>query len=245
MKINVHWFTYLLVIACIMSFAGFSTAFADSHEADEESQMEHEEAAAAEEESSIPGWFRVDTDSLGTNFLIGATHVVGGIPLASTIYIGGTSGEYDFGVVLPVVKGDSMSLTLLPTLGVGFDYSGANGPSTLFPQMFVFLPAGKFYFQSWTIATLFLPSYSEDATNTVYTRNRLTYKINDTVDLGPQFETVLGLVDGVTPFSTIIGLRVNIAYGENNTLGVLVGYDLEKGEDDTGLTGRLSFTRSW
>lgn len=245
MKINVHWLTTLLVIVCIMSVSGFSMAFADGHEADEESHAEHEESAEAEEKSSIPGWFRVDTDSLGTNFLIGATHVVGGIPLASTIYIGETRGEYDLGVVVPVVKGESTSLTLLPTLGVGFDYAGANGPAALFPQMFVFLPAGKLYFQSWTIGTFFLPSFSEDATDTVYTRNRLTYRINDTVDLGPQFETVLGLVDGVTPFSTIIGLRLNIAYGENNTLGVLVGYDLEKGEDDTGLTGRLSFTRTW
>ena len=243
MKINAHWLTYLLVIVCGVSFAGFSTAFADGHEAAEESHAEHEESAEAEEKASIPGWFRVDTDSLGTNFLIGATHVVGGIPLASTIYIGGTRGEYDLGVVLPVVKGESTSLTLLPTLGVGFDYAGANGPAVLFPQMFVFLPAGKLYFQSWTIGKLYLPHF--DGINDVYTRNRLTYRINDTVDLGPQFETVLGLVDGVTPFSTIIGLRVNIAYGENNTLGVLVGYELEKGEDDTGLTGRLSFTRTW
>ena len=244
MKINVHWLTTLLVIVCIMSVSGFSVAFADSHEAAEESHAEHEESAEAEEKSSIPGWFRVDTDSLGTNFLIGATHVVGGIPLASTIYIGGTSGEYDLGVVVPVVKGESTSLTLLPTLGVGFDYSGVNGPATLFPQMFVFLPAGKLYFQSWTIATLFLPSYSEDATNTLYTRNRLTYRINDTVDLGPQAEAVY-LFDGIGVVSFIIGGRINIAYGENNTLGVLVGYDLEKGDDDTGITGRLSFTRTW
>ena len=242
MKINVHWLTTLLVIVCIMSVSGFSMAFADGHEADEESHAEHEESAEAEEKSSIPGWFRVDTDSLGTNFLIGATHVVGGIPLASTIYIGETRGEYDLGVVVPVVKGESTSLTLLPTLGVGFDYAGANGPAVLFPQMFVFLPAGKLYFQSWTIGKLYLPHF--DGINDVYTRNRLTYRINDTVDLGPQAEAVY-LFDGIGLVSLIIGGRINIAYGENNTLGVLVGYDLEKGEDDTGLTGRLSFTRTW
>lgn len=242
MKINVHWLTTLLVIVCIISVSGFSMAFADSHEADEESHAEHEESAEAEEKSSIPGWFRVDTDSLGTNFLIGATHVVGGIPLASTIYIGETRGEYDLGVVVPVVKGESTSLTLLPTLGVGFDYAGANGPAVLFPQMFVFLPAGKLYFQSWTIGKLYLPHF--DGINDVYTRNRLTYRINDTVDLGPQAEAVY-LFDGIGLVSLIIGGRINIAYGENNTLGVLVGYDLEKGEDDTGLTGRLSFTRTW
>lgn len=242
MKINVHWLTTLLVIVCIMSVSGFSMAFADGHEADEESHAEHEESAEAEEKASIPGWFRVDTDSLGTNFLIGATHVVGGIPLASTIYIGETRGEYDLGVVVPVVKGESTSLTLLPTLGVGFDYAGVNGPAVLFPQMFVFLPAGKLYFQSWTIGKLYLPHF--DGINDVYTRNRLTYRINDTVDLGPQAEAVY-LFDGIGLVSLIIGGRINIAYGENNTLGVLVGYDLEKGEDDTGLTGRLSFTRTW
>ena len=70
------------------------------------------------------------------------------------------------------------------------------------------------------------------------------YRINDTVDLGPQAEAVY-LFDGIGLVSFIIGGRINIAYGENNTLGVLVGYDLEKGEDDTGITGRLSFTRNW
>ena len=60
-------FTSVLIVVCIVVVASFSV-WAESHESE-----------AAAEKSHIPGWFRVDTDSLGTHFLIGATHSVGGI----------------------------------------------------------------------------------------------------------------------------------------------------------------------
>ncbi len=68
-------FTHVLIIVCIVT-VGSSSVWAES-----------DESEAAAEKTRIPGWFRVDTDTLGTHFLIGATHSVGGISLDSNIYI--------------------------------------------------------------------------------------------------------------------------------------------------------------
>ncbi len=224
--------TPILIIACIVAIANFSVP--EDSCADE----------GVSEKSRIPGWFRVDTDSLGTHFLIGATHSVGGVSIASNIFIDDTLGEFDLGVSIPAAKGDNFSLTLLPMLGLGFDYKAPDGPSAIFPHLFVFLRAGKIFFKSWTIGTLY-SVLDEEQDNEVYTRNYLTYSLNSTVEVGPQVEAVMGLGDETKVFSLIFGVRFNIGYGENNTLGILAGYDAEKMEEQSGLTGRLSFTRRW
>ena len=225
-------FTPVLIIVCILITTSFSV------------YAENDESEASAETCHIPGWFRVDTDSLGTHFLIGATHCVGNISLESNIFIDDTLGEFDLGVSIPAVKGDSFSLTVLPMLGIGFDYKTPDGPSAIFPHLFVFLPAGKIFFKSWTIGSLY-SVFDEDRINEFYTRNYVTYSLNRTVAVGPQVEAVLGLGDEGKLFSLIFGARINIGYGENNTLGILYGYDTKKAEEETGLTGRLSFTRRW
>lgn len=225
-------FTPVLIIVCILIATSFSV-YADS-----------DESEASAEKCHIPGWFRVDTDSLGTHFLIGATHCVGNISLESNIFIDDTLGEFDLGVSIPAVKGDSFSLTVLPMLGIGFDYKTPDGPSAIFPHLFVFLPAGKIFFKSWTIGSLY-SVFDEDKINEFYTRNYVTYSLNRTVAVGPQVEAVLGLGDEGKLFSLIFGARINIGYGENNTLGILYGYDTKKADEESGLTGRLSFTRRW
>ena len=197
----------------------------------------------AAEKSRIPGWFRVDTDSLGTHFLIGATHSVGGVSLESNIFIDDTIGEFDLGVSIPAVKGDSFSLTVLPMLGLGYDFAAPDGPLAIYPHLFVFMPAGKIFFKSWTIGTLY-SVFDEDRSNELYTRNYITYSLSKTVAVGPQVEAVL-VGNSVGLVSFVVGPRINIGYGENNTLGILIGYDTKKAEEQTGLTGRLSFTRRW
>jgi len=219
------------MIVSIVAIAGFSV------------QAESDEGEAAAEESHIPGWFRVDTDSLGTHFLIGATHFVGGLSLESNIFIDDTIGEFDLGVSIPAVKGEGLSVTLLPMLGLGYDFASPDGPLAIYPHLFVFMPAGKLFLKSWTIGTLY-SVFDEDRNNEVYTRNYITYSLNKTFAIGPQIEAVI-VGSGVGLVSFVLGPRINIGYGQNNTLGILVGYDTKKGEDQTGLTGRLSFTRRW
>ena len=224
-------FTLILVIVSIVVIASFSV------------QSESDENELASEKSNIPGWFRVDTDSLGTHFLIGATHSVGGISLESNIFIDDTIGEFDLGVSIPAVKGEGFSVTLLPMLGLGYDFAAPDGPLAIYPHLFIFMPAGNLFFKSWTISTLY-SVFDEGRSNELYTRNYITYSLNKTVAVGPQVEAVpVGNSVGLVSF--VVGPRINIGYGENNTLGILVGYDTKKAEEQTGLTGRLSFTRRW
>ena len=180
---------------------------------------------------------------MGTHFLIGATHSVAGISLESNIFIDDTIGEFDLGVSIPTVKGDGFSITLLPMLGLGFDFAALSGPLAIYPHLFIFMPAGNLFFESWTISTLY-SVFDEDRSNELYTRNYITYSLNKTVAVGPQVEAVL-VRNSVGLVSFVVGPRINIGYGENNTLGILVGYDTKKAEEQTGLTGRLSFTRRW
>ena len=222
-------FTLVLMIIPIVAIASFSV------------QAESDETAS--EKTSIPGWFRIDTDSLGTHFLIGATHSVGGLSLESNIFIDDTIGEFDLGVSIPAVKGEGLSIILLPMLGLGYDFAAPDGPLAIYPHLFVFMPAGKIFLKSWTIGTLY-SVFDEDRGNEVYTRNYITYSLNRTVAVGPQVEAVL-VGNDVGLVSFVVGPRINIGYGENNTLGILIGYDTKKTEEQTGLTGRLSFTRRW
>ena len=223
--------TLVLMIISIAAIASFPV------------QAESDESETAAEESHIPGWFRVDTDSLGTHFLIGATHSVGRLSLESNIFIDDTIGEFDLGVSIPVVKGESLSLILLPMLGLGYDFAAPDGPLAIYPHLFVFMPAGKLFLKSWTIGTLY-SVFDEDKFNEVYTRNYITYSLNKTLAIGPQVEAVF-VGGGVGLVSFVVGPRINIGYGANNTLGILAGYDTKKDEEQTGLTGRVSFTRRW
>ena len=224
-------FTPVLIAVCIVAIASFSV------------QAESDENEAAAEKSRIPGWFRVDTDSLGTHFLIGATHSVGGLSLESNIFIDDTIGEFDLGVSIPAVKGKGLSVILLPMLGLGYDFATPDGPLAIYPHLFVFMPAGKLFLKSWTIGTLY-SVFDEDKFNEVYTRNYITYSLNKTLAIGPQVEAVI-VGGSVGLVSFVLGPRINIGYGKNNTLGILIGYDTKKDEEQTGLTGRLSFTRRW
>ena len=244
----------IVILICGMSIVSFSTAFADAHETEGEAMEEK----PMEEKPKITGWFQIDIDSLGPYFLIGASHPLGGgISFDSNIYVNGNPniddsgkasrlylGEFDMGISFPVIANDSMALLLTPMLGVGFNYASPDGPYALYPQIFAILPAGKIFGFHWTIATV-KTLFDDKSLNELYNRTYITYALNDVVAVGPQFETVLGFGDGGGLWALNFGGRLNIGYGENNTLGLYVGYETKKDDDQTGLTGRMNFTRRW
>ena len=247
MKTYTFWLVRLLVIVSIFAVGSVPMVYADAHEAGEEMMAEEEEA------SGTSGWFRTDTDSLGTQIWVGASHApsfLGGLSLDTDIYVVGTFGELDIGLGIPVVDSDSMSLSFLPMVGIGFDYESANGPSSLIaPQLFTYLTAGSIYFESWI--QVFLNSMFDYDDDSFYTRNFVLYSLNDTVAIGPQVEVTFDLT-GSEISSIAPGLRANVGYGENNTLGVFVGFETVEQKDDedkvidqTGITGRMTFVRSW
>lgn len=246
MKINSLQLIVILLTIGITSVAGISAVFAEGHESDEGHDSDSHEM---EESPAVSGWFQVDVDSLGTYFLIGASHPVGGLSIASNIYINDNhkdkyTGELDLGVTVPVIANDTATLLLQPMVGIGFDYKTVDGPDSLYPQVFAFLNAGKIFFFHWTIMT-YSSIFDDTVINELYTRNYLTYSLSDIIAIGPQFERVQGLGENGALWSQTIGVRLNTNYGKNNTLGIYVGYDTEKGDEDSGLTGRMNFTRLW
>ncbi len=248
MKFKAFWLPQLLAIVCILTVGSVPMVYADGHEAGEEMEME--------EESGISGWFRTDTDSLGTQIWFGGSYPAGSVSIDSDIYVVGTFAEFDLGLGIPVVDSDSLSLTFLPMVGIGFDYESANGPSSLIaPQLFTYLTAGSIYFESWIQFFFNTPfDYDDDS---LYTRDFLLYSITDNIAIGPQVEvglTLSGLEEETETglSSLVVGGRINLGYGENNTLGLFVGYETQPAEDDegneidqTGFTGRMTFVRTW
>ena len=238
MKTHTFWLVRLLVMVCILAVVSVPMVYADAHEMGEE---------MAEEESGVSGWFRTDTDSLGTQIWVGASHspsFLGSLSLDTDIYVVGTFGEFDLGLGIPVVESESLELTFLPMVGIGFDYAAANGPSSLIaPQLFTYLTAGSIYFESWIQGFFNSPfDYGDDS---IYTRDFILYSLNDTVAIGPQVEVTIGLGDEGGLSSMVVGGRASIGYGENNTLGIFVGFETQKEDEDTGLTGRMTFFREW
>lgn len=262
MKINAFWLSLLLAMVGMLAVGSVPMVYADAHGAGEEMEME------MEEESDISGWFRTDTDSLGTQIWFGGSYPLGSVSIDSDIYVVGTFAEFDLGVGIPVADSESLSLTLLPMVGIGFDYESANGPSSLIaPQLFTYLTAGSIYFESW-IQGFFNTPFNEDGQvvnheiedksgkhtveddliiDSIYTRDFILYSVTDNIAIGPQVEATIELGDDGGLSSLIVGGRINMAYGEDNTLGLFVGVETQMEEDseDTGLTGRMTFVRTW
>ncbi|WP_428267522.1 hypothetical protein [Haliangium sp.] len=199
------------------------------------------------EAAPVSGWFRVDTDGLGTQIWFGATHKLGGLDIASDIYLVGTTAELDVGVALSF--GD---LTLTPMAGVVFDFNPdvLALTSVVAPQLFTIYSTGPIYFESWL--QLFLNSPFTDGTQDVfYTRNFVLYQVADSVQVGPQIELAFNLnesADGAGDdglASLPVGARVNLGYGENNTVGVFLGYETQAADNTDGITGRFTFVRTW
>lgn len=247
MKSNAFWLIGLLALVCVLAVRSAPMVYADAHEAHEHEEHEMGEEMAAEE-SSTSGWFRTDTDGLGTQIWFGASHspsFLGSLSLDTDIYVVDTFGELDIGLGIPVVDSDALSLSLLPMVGIGFDYAAADGPSSLIaPQLFTYLTAGSIYFESW-IQGFFNSMFDEEAGDSFYTRNFVLYSLNDTLSVGPQVEVTLDVGDDGGLGSMVVGGRANVGYGANNTLGVFVGFETQKGDEETGITGRMTFVRTW
>lgn len=207
------------------------------------------EATDEEEEDTTTGWFRVDTDSLETQFWLGATHSVGSFAIASDIYVVGSFAEFDIGPSF-----NFGSVTLTPMAGIGFDFETQNLASLIAPQLFTIVDLDQVYFESW-IQLFFNGMFDDSVGDVAYTRNFALYKAGKKIAVGPQVEVSYQLDDvmddtgmvastsGVT--SLPVGGRVNLGYGKNNTLGLFLGYDTKAADGSDGVAGRFTFIRTW
>ncbi len=225
------------------------------------------EAPAEEEGSSVDGWFRVDHDSLNLQLWFGATHSLGPIDIATDVYVdSGSFGEFDIGPWFEVGLGGDNSLGILPMAGIGFDWAAQKTATLIAPQLFLYLTVGPVYWESWTQTFLNSP-FEDGADDDLYLRNFILFSLSDHIAIGPQVEATLALNnDRDTLGSLPVGGRTNLHYGENNTLGLFLGYetnedartvetgaefDAATGEfvsttaEDRGVVGRITFIRTW
>ena len=212
-------------------------------------------AAPAEEEesSSVPGWFRIDSDAVGLQLWAGATHSLGGVDIATDMYVtagplGLSYGEFDIGPAFTLLDG---GLIITPMVGISFSWMEKR-TAAIVPQLYFTGSFGPIYFESWWQMFLNKP-FMETATNSLYSRNFLTYSISDHFALGPAIEPTFGMGDGQdTVISMPVGGIVKLNYGENNTFLGFLGYETNEdaraaagGSGDRALAGRLTFVRNW
>jgi hypothetical protein len=214
-----------------------------------------QETEDAEDDSGISGYFRTDTDAAGTAIWFGATHTLGGLDMVSDIYVVGPTGEFDIGPAFTLTESESSSLSINPMVGLVFDFENQN-VTTFVPQFYTFLTAGSIYFESWIQAFLNSP-FDDEVEDAFYTRNFVLYSLSDVVSVGPQIEPLIDLDGDNSGLTSLpVGGRINLAYGDDNTLGLFLGYELKedarktmddegKEVDLDGIVGRFTFVRFW
>jgi len=215
-------------------------------------------AAPVEEETYPPAWFRIDSDLGGLQLWAGATHPLSEtVGLATDIYVNsGTLGEFDIG---PAFTAGSLIIT--PMVGLQFDW-GQKKAAALVPQLYVVGGPDPIYAELWIqnyLYTIFdYPSADTVATDTLYFRLFVDYKLGKYLAIGPQVEATLA-VSG-DPEETVTSLPIGASimlsnYGVGNTLLAFLGYEtkeparqIDVGGDepeDHGLVGRLTFVKNF
>jgi hypothetical protein len=222
--------------------------------------------AAAEEAKPVPSYFRFDHDYMfGLQLWAGATYpLTDSLGLATDIYVaenypyvsGGADaptavqswwGEFDIGPALTLGP-----VTLTPMAGIAFDWAAKRAVALNAPQLYTVVSLDKFYFESWIWTVLYSPFKDPVYNNYFHTRNWALYKINSTIGVGPQFEFTYLLNDTVLPKGTSampLGAHVELSYGTGNSLGLFLGYELDKDVRDSvggkGAEGRLTFVHNF
>lgn len=218
------------------------------------------EAPEAEDTGSSPtAWFRIDNDALGLQLWAGANNQVGPLDVATDIYVVDTFGEFDIGLAFSI---DSINLSLLPMVGIGFDWSQQKLATLIIPQLYTIYD-GPVYFEQWIQGFLNSPSNAGGG-NTLYFRNFLLAKATDDFHVGAQAEFTLGLNDeacgGDTLCSLPVGGRINYnALGDWEALiGLFLGYetqdsarvddgtsDPDDGSESDGIVGRITYLHTF
>jgi hypothetical protein len=215
------------------------------------------EAAPAEEPAGIPAWFRIDSDLNGLQLWAGATHDLGGVALASDMYVysyaGGSFGEFDIGPAFSLADG---AVIITPMIGINFNWS-LQKTNAIVPQLYFVGGGGPLYFESWW--QLFLQKPFEDEFNVglnyLYTRNFATFGVSEDFGIGPAVEAWISFdkdVTGETFFHLPIGGIAKLAYGEGSTFFGFLGYEVTDvgkevagGSGDRAIVGRLTFVKNF
>ena len=205
------------------------------------------EVPADEASAFVSGFFRFDYDAWGLQLWAGATHQLGGLQLASDVYVTDSFGEVDLGPQVQVG-----SFTLITTVGAVYDFSTESVVGLVAPLVTTIHDSPALYFESWLQMT-FGSVFTEGAEDLFHSRNFLLYKVNPTLWLGPQVEVNVGVTQAEEVTSLPVGGQISLGYGKDSRLSVFLGYDtVEQMDPITGapmdsdrLAGRFTFVKLW
>ena len=195
----------------------------------------------------VSGYFRFDYDSYGLQLWVGATHQIGGLQIASDVYVTDSYGEVDIGPQFTL--GD---VTFIATVGSIYDFSAQSVVAVVAPLLTTIYDQRRLYFESWLQLTFGSP-FSDGAEDLFHTRNFILYKLNESIWVGPQVEMNYGFTEADRIVSLPVGGQFSVGYGKDNRLSLFLGYetrelmDATTGEpmDSDRLAGRLTFVHLW
>ncbi|MFA5202804.1 MAG: hypothetical protein WC708_00110 [Lentisphaeria bacterium] len=225
-----------------------------------------------EEKKPIQSYFRIDQDYMfGLQLWAGAAYPISNkISLAADIFMpevaGPTTksalysywGEFDLGPAFTLGP-----VTLTPMAGIAFDWGAKRAIALNAPQLYTIINIDRFYFESWVWTVLYSPFKDKVWNDYIHTRNWFLFKINDIIAVGPQFEYMYYFKNYSTPDdSGVMTLRnpkgtaamplgghIELAFGTGNSLGLFLGYELNKDvrtrNDGNALSGRFSFVHNF
>ena len=204
-------------------------------------------AIAAPADGYQGGYFRFDYDSYGLQLWVGATHAIGGVEIASDVYVTDSFGEVDIGPQFRLG-----ALTLIATLGPIYDFSTQSVVAIVAPLLTTIYDSPKLYFESWLQFTFGSP-FADGAEDLFHTRNFALYKLNESLWAGPQLEVNYGFAEAHAITSMPVGGQVSVGYGKDNRLSLFLGYETRELMDPaTGdpmesdrLAGRVTFVHLW
>lgn len=193
-----------------------------------------------------PGWVRVDYDAGGIQLWGGATApLADGIGLAFDAYLAGSLGEFDIGPALTV--GD---FTLTPMIGAQMDLPSRTF-AALVPQFYVTGGPSPIYTELWlqyynyNTVYKYREKVNAAASNFLYLRLFVDYKINDYVGVGPQLELTQDFTAGEM-VSMPVGANVFFFQaGAASTFQAFLGYETKDTYGDNHLAGRLSYVHNF
>jgi hypothetical protein len=195
-----------------------------------------------DESDDTEGYLRLDSSGGSVEVMLGATHSFGALALTSDVVMSSDGPRVDVG---PSFEIGPVEVT--PMVGVAFNFDEAKVTSLL-PQLYMTLDVSRLYGESWWEVSWQAP-FVNDPTVDLYTRNFLLWKFRDNVAAGPQMEVTYcarGAMEAPAELLSIpVGGRINLGYGEKNTLGVFFGYEAKAPPGSDGVAGRVTFIRDW
>ncbi len=187
------------------------------------------------------GWARVDTDGTGLGAYVGGSfRIDDALAFAPFVHDVGTVVEPNVALTWTVGP-----LWLMPAFGTSLDF-GATRALSLDPQLFLAADAKALYFEAW-LQYFWATAYHVNAVDTFASRVMLLFSVSGTLGLGVEYDATDAPKVSPTLISSIFGGRTNVRIGDQDTVGLFVGYQTvwQARLSPEGVAGRFEYVHQW